>query len=69
MDKGIIYFIQPSELVSTNRYKIGCSANNDLVRCKTGYKKGSRYLSLRVMECYYPFKLENIIKECGQRVF
>ena len=41
--KGIIYFIQPAELVGTNRYKIGCSANNDLVRCKTGYKKRSRY--------------------------
>jgi len=61
MNKGIIYFIQPSELIGTFRYKIGCSANNDLVRCKTGYKKGSRYLC--IMECYYPFKLENIIKE------
>jgi hypothetical protein len=53
MNKGIIYFIQPSELINTNRYKIGCSTNCDLVRCKTGYKKGSRYLC--IMECYNPF--------------
>ena len=25
MNKGIIYLIQPCELVGTNKYKIGCS--------------------------------------------
>lgn len=36
---GIIYLIQPAELVGTNRYKIGCSKKDDLSRLTTGYKK------------------------------
>ncbi len=36
-NKGIIYLVQPTELIGTSRYKIGCSAKNDLERCKTGY--------------------------------
>lgn len=32
MNKGIIYLIQPSELVGTNRYKIGCSTKTSLDR-------------------------------------
>ncbi len=39
MNKGIIYLIQPCELVGTSRYKIGCSRNPNLDRCKNGYKK------------------------------
>ena len=46
MNKGIIYLIQPAELLGTNRYKIGCSGKNSLDRCKKGYKIGSRYLSI-----------------------
>ena len=62
MSRGIIYFIQPSELVGTNRYKIGCSRSPDLDRCKNGYKKGSRYIF--IMECIDPLVLEkNIINE------
>ena len=53
MNKGIIYLIQPVELVGTNRYKLGCSKNTNLERCKKGYKNGSRYLS--IMECDEPF--------------
>jgi hypothetical protein len=60
MDTGIIYFIQPSELVGTNRFKIGCSKHNNLDRCKNGYRNGSRYLC--IMECKQPFVLENTIK-------
>ena len=60
MTKGIIYLIQPAELVNTNKYKIGCSLTPTLDRCKKGYKKGSRYLS--IMECYNPFELEKNIK-------
>ena len=56
MSKGIIYFIQPSELVGTGRYKIGCSKSPDLDRCKNGYKKGSRYIC--IMECINPILLE-----------
>jgi hypothetical protein len=44
MTRGIIYLIQPAELVGTNRFKIGCSNNTNLIRCKTGYKKGSIYI-------------------------
>ncbi len=61
MNKGIIYLIQPAELVGTTRYKIGCSKTNDLKRCNNGYKNGSRYLC--IMECVNPLILENIIKE------
>lgn len=61
MNTGIIYLIQPAELVGTNRYKIGMSRNPDLERCKNGYKKGSRYLC--IMECNEPIKLENKIKK------
>ena len=60
MNKGIVYLIQPAELVGTNRYKFGCSSNPDLERCRNGYKKGSRYLC--IMECIEPFILEKKIK-------
>jgi len=58
--KGTIYLIQPAELVGTKRYKIGCSAKNDLDRCKKGYKKGTRFMDIR--ECDYPFVLEQEVK-------
>jgi hypothetical protein len=53
---GIIYLIQPAELISTNRFKIGCSCQGNLNRCITGYKKGSRYIY--IIECKNPFELE-----------
>jgi hypothetical protein len=55
---AIVYFIQPSELVGTDRYKIGRSAKDDLSRMK-GYKNGSRYLA--IMECDDDVKLEKIL--------
>ena len=61
MNKGIIYLVQPKELIGTNRYKIGMSNNPDLERCKNGYKKGTRYLC--IMECDNPLKIENEIKK------
>ncbi len=61
MNKGIIYFVQPCELVGTNRYKIGCSNNTDLDRCRKGYKKGTRFLC--IMECNEPFAVEKNIKK------
>ena len=67
MSTGIIYFIQPAELVGTNRYKIGCSKNPDLERCKTGYRKNSRYLC--IMECIDPFKKEKEIKDIFNEKF
>ena len=60
MNKGLIYLIQPTELIGTNRYKIGMSKNPNLDRCKNGYKKGSRYLC--IMECIEPLILEQNIK-------
>ena len=55
MNTGIIYFIQPTELIGTNRYKIGCSENTELDRVKKGYKKGTRYIF--IIECNNPFVL------------
>jgi hypothetical protein len=53
---GIVYLVQPAELIGTNRYKIGCSGKNDLSRCKNGYKNGTRYIT--IMECTEPYKIE-----------
>jgi hypothetical protein len=58
--KGIIYLIQPVELIGTNRYKIGFSSKCTLERCASGYKKGSRYINIQ--ECFEPSKLEKKIK-------
>jgi hypothetical protein len=64
---GIIYLVQPAELVGTNRYKIGCSSKNDLSRCKNGYKTGTRYIN--IMECEDPFKIESQIKRVFEAKF
>ena len=64
---GIIYLIQPAELLTTNRFKIGCSKKNSLDRCKNGYKLGSRYMC--IMECYNPLLLEGNIKEYFSKKF
>jgi hypothetical protein len=61
MNKGIIYLIQPAELIGTNRYKIGMSNNPDLDRCKNGYLKGSRYIC--IMECINPLEIEKYIRD------
>jgi hypothetical protein len=67
MSNGIIYFIQPSELVGTNRYKIGCSNSSKLDRPYYGYKKGTRYISIN--ECVHPFILEKKIKDQFNKSF
>lgn len=67
MNKGIIYLIQPAELVGTERYKIGMSNNTNLDRCKHGYKNGSRYIC--IMECNEPLKLERNIKNNFNKKF
>ncbi len=61
MNKGLIYLIQPCELVGTERYKIGLTNEPNLNRCKNGYRKGSRYIC--IMECNEPSILEDIIKK------
>jgi hypothetical protein len=65
-ETGIIYLIQPAELVGTQRFKIGCSSKNRLDRIKS-YRKGTRYLY--ICECENPFKLEKIIKESFNNKF
>ena len=45
-DKGLLYLIQPAELVGTQRYKIGYSKNNDITKFRKEYKKGSRFLDI-----------------------
>lgn len=67
MDKGIIYLIQPCELVGTNRFKVGMSGKTSLDRCIKGYKKGSRYLA--IMECDNPAILESQIKNSFNKKF
>lgn len=57
--RGIVYFIQPVELLGTSRYKVGCSYEPTLKRPMRGYKKGSRYLI--IMECDDPRKLEKLL--------
>ena len=52
MNTGIIYLIQPAELINTGRYKVGMSYSDTLDRCKNGYLRGSRYLC--IMECVKP---------------
>lgn len=59
-EKGVVYLIQPAELVGTKRYKIGCSGKDGLHRCKKGYKKGTRFLN--IIQCSLPFVVENEIK-------
>jgi len=58
--RGIIYLVQPSELVGTNRYKIGCSGSPTLKRCQTGYRNGTRYIC--IMECQNPMDVERKLK-------
>lgn len=52
---GILYFIQPAELVGTTRFKVGCSIKNDLSRVKS-YKAGTRMIM--ILQCEDPFLLE-----------
>ncbi len=64
---GIVYFIQPVELIGTQRYKIGCSKKQDLSRLTHGYNNGTRYII--VSECLDPHKTEEKIKEVFKKKF
>ena len=67
MSKGIVYLIQPAELIDTNRYKIGCSQNTKLKRITNDYKNGTRYIL--IMECDNPFEVEKNIKILFRKQF
>lgn len=66
-NKGIVYLIQPVELVKCRRFKIGCSRTPDLSRCKNGYNNGSRYIC--IMECYEPVSVETELIKCFKQKF
>ena len=61
MNTGIVYFIQPAELIGTNHYKVGFSRNTKLERLISKYKNGSRYII--ILECNEPYMLEMNIKK------
>ncbi len=46
IDSGIIYLVQPAELVGTSRFKVGMSKSPTLERVKKGYRNGTRYLHI-----------------------
>lgn len=56
---GIVYLVQPKELIGTSRYKVGCSESATLTRVQRGYRAGTRYLF--IMECDKPRELERIL--------
>ena len=60
-NRGIIYMVQPVELIGTERYKIGYSKTPTINRVLTGYNKGTRYLYIE--ECKNPSQIEKIIKK------
>lgn len=64
---GIIYLVQPCELVGTNRYKIGMSSKPTLDRVSKGYRKGTRYLNIQEVE--EPLELEKKIKKIFNKRF
>ena len=59
---GIVYLVQPCELIGTKRLKVGMSRKNTKERIKKGYRKGTLILS--VHNCDNPVIMEkNILKE------
>jgi hypothetical protein len=58
-EKGLVYLIQPAELVGTSRYKIGYSKKSDLHNFRKEYKKGSRFLDIYESE-YSPSLVREI---------
>ena len=55
---GIVYLIQPAELVGTDRAKVGCSTKSDLSPV-LHYKKGTNYLCICSTE--NPLAFERVI--------
>jgi hypothetical protein len=49
---GIVYLVQPEELLNTNRFKVGCSKNNDYSRISKYHKK-CKIISIRECEENY----------------
>ena len=53
---GIVYLVQPAQLVGTDRYKIGCSRENDPRRVINGYNDGTRTIVIEGVD--NPFDVE-----------
>ena len=64
---GIVYLIQPTELIGTDVYKIGCSRQSDLSRINTGYRKGTEPVYITHVE--HPFDAERLIKTHFAKLF
>lgn len=58
---GVVYLIQPAELVGTKRYKVGMSEKDDLSRITKGFKKGTK--TLCVLEVDNPRLVEQNLKD------
>lgn len=59
-NQGSVYFIQPAELVGTNRYKIGMSNKPTPERILKDYKNGTIPIIYR--RCNSPLQLEKLLK-------
>jgi hypothetical protein len=64
---GILYLVQPAELIGTQRFKIGCSQQHKLYRLTNGYKIGTKYLC--IMESPHVRKIEHEIKSIFNHKF
>ena len=64
---GIIYLIQPAELIDTTIYKIGGTSNSSLNRIKNKYKLGTR--NIAIFECKNPFDIEKCIIKIFNKLF
>ena len=63
----LVYLIQPSKLINTNRFKIGCSRHSDLKRIQS-YGSGSKILI--VSRCSInPFDVERKIRNSFLKKF
>ena len=55
---GIVYLIQPAQIIGTNRFKIGMSYLN---RLRNGYLPNGK--NICIIQCNYPDKIEKLLIE------
>ncbi len=63
----IVCVVQPSELVGTNRFKLGCSVKQGINRCIKGYRKGTKLICYSF--CNDPFLTESKLKSAFNKKF
>ena len=69
-NSGIIYLVQPAELVGTERFKVGMSKSPTLDRIKNGYRNGTRYLYIMEIKGLDNLKfMESKIKQIFKKKF